>query len=382
MSVRSRLAAGAAVLVLFTACAVAPTRSDLAEAAGATGLPPEQARIEVRALAGRFSGLLEGLADEITAQGGDPGTRLEMTRFKANAVPAMQGALFQRDPVAALVDAWALLAQMAQWLDARAGTVHPETAATARARLAAMEDEVAALWGRLAGADQVEPTRAEVEAWARDHPLTASLAARETTAPLLARLTARTGLRPLSAAAALLEDTQDLAARFDLQTAYLPKAGRWQAEQLYLEALTDPSLRPDLSGLRPLLTSLEAATRAAAGVSGMVARERTAVLAAARQERLEAQAWLTGERVAATGDLRAERAALVEDLRGERQAAFADADRVGAAAIDHAFDRMDRLVARALMGGALLLGAFLLLQVLLLGVWARRVARRREVPGT
>src|SRR5262249_26331805 len=69
-------------------------------------------RIRVRALAGRFSGVLEALADDLSRRAADPAARLSLTRLKINGIPAIQAALFEPDPIAALLDTWVLLVQL------------------------------------------------------------------------------------------------------------------------------------------------------------------------------------------------------------------------------------------------------------------------------
>ena len=69
-------------------------------------------RVQVRSLADRFSGLMEDAGEEVLATETDPRRRRNALLWLTNGIPAMQQALFQPDPLAALVDACFLIAQL------------------------------------------------------------------------------------------------------------------------------------------------------------------------------------------------------------------------------------------------------------------------------
>ncbi|MBF5044200.1 chemotaxis protein [Aggregicoccus sp. 17bor-14] len=329
-----RLAALAVGLALAGCATVEAPPSAALQKVGRSDLRPEELRIQVRALAPRFSGQLENLADDIARDAGDAPTRLAMTRFKANAIPAMQSALFQPDPVAAVVDAWALVAQLQDALvDIEAQT--PGRARLATPAFAGMERELEAVWADLTGKQDTSQARARVHRWARDNPLRGSVSARTDTTALLAGLTAQSGVGALGTAGRLMDTTQDLVARMDLQTAFLPKQGRWQAELFTLGALQDPAYRDALPELPLLATALQEVTRQVQAVPWLMARERSAVLAGVRDERLGAQGFVTSEREA-----------LVTELRQERVAVLQEMDRTVQRAVDRSFDRAQALVDR------------------------------------
>jgi hypothetical protein len=298
-------------------CAIAPQSSRLQQKVEAARRNPDELRIEVRALAARFSGLLETMTEEMAAaRPADARLRGSMTRLRANSVPAMQSALFKPDPVAALIDAWVLLAQLDALVIA---TVDQEPLrGIARRRIGVMETEVERIWGDLAGADEVAPARQRVYAFANAHPPENDLVGRQSTAALLAPLVARGRDRPLATASTLVREMQDLTARLDVQTTYLPRQARWQAQTLMLDALNDPSLR-----------------RAASEVTAQIA---------------ETKAFVSSERQA-----------LVDHLRGES---------------DHAFDRatvlIDRIFVRLLLLVALMIAGGLLALQLVLSARRRR----------
>jgi hypothetical protein len=316
-------------------------------------MSPDELRIRVRALGGLFSGRIEALTDQIASHTTDPQMRFELTRFKINAIPVMQAALFEPDPVAALIDAWALLAQLEDAIAQRDVVRDARMRAMATKGVHGMERDVEAIWSALAGADRVPPARSRIHEWAKAHPVTKTLSAREPTAPLLANLTASSRVTPMGAIATVMQQMQDLQAWLSLQAAYLPKQARWQAEYLVAETAADPSL-----------------AAAASQVGDYLSDERRATLGALDRQRRDFQAFLADERKAMLDKMSSERAVVLDDV-----------GHTGYSWIDHAFDRAtalaDRLFLRLLLLLALLVaGAIVALQVVVSGRRRRELLRR------
>jgi hypothetical protein len=357
---------------LSTACSTVAPRSALFERVGNSDLSVGALRTRVRDMARRFPAVLETAAYEIAARSGDEEVRRAMLEFKSNAVPAMQGALLQPDPVASLVDAWALLAQLQDALPRRAPHAPPELIAEARRPLDGLEAEVEVLWKELSGKEDVSEARKLVHRWAAEHPLTGPLITRESTVPLLASVTDISRVSPLGAAAVLMEDTRDIVTRVDLYAASLPRQARWQAELLMAQAANAPPLQSAVSELDRTVDILDRMGKLAEGVPVLVARERAAVLDELEQSRLSLQEFASGERQALMMDIGRERAAVLETIHTERVEALQQIDAMGYRWVDHAFDRADRLVDRVFLwvlalAGLLLLGGLLLAALLIRG---------------
>ncbi|MFL5346397.1 MAG: chemotaxis protein [Hyalangium sp.] len=373
----SRGAQGLAVLLaaLSTACATVKPRSPLFERVGKSDLSVGALRTRVRDMARRFPAVLETAADEIAERSGEEEMRRTMLEFKSNAVPAMQGALLQPDPVASLVDAWALLAQLQDVLPQRAAHAPPELIAHAHKSLEGLEGEVEALWKELSGNEDVSQARERVHAWAAEHPLTGPLITRESTVPLLATVTDISRVSPLGAAAILMEDTRDIATRVDLYAASLPREARWQAELLMGQAASAPSLQSAVDDMGRTVDILDRMGGLAERVPALVARERVAVLDGLDRSRLSLQEFASGERKALMTDVAHEREAVLAALHTERVEALQQIDAMGDRWVDHTFDRTDRLVDRVFrwllaLTGLLVLGGLLLTALLVWG-WRR-----------
>ncbi|RKH49975.1 chemotaxis protein [Corallococcus sp. AB050B] len=355
---------------LWGGCAsLAPQRSELATRVGRSDLPVAVMRTRVRDLARRFTGLIESMADDLAVRSGSPEVAQKMLRFKANAVPAVQSALFQPDPVAALIDTWALLAQLEDHLPRAADGASPELVAQARASLVALESEVEAEWRVVTGREDVTRTRDRVHAWAAENPLTGPLVTRRSTTGLLSSLTDVSGGGLRSTAAGLAEDTRDLTARVDLYATSLPRQARWQAELVATDALRAPTVQAALAELGRTVDLLDRVGAVAANTPALIERERRAALDALNAERLRLQEFVTGERQAVLADVGRERQAVVDALHAERVATLQQLDGLARGWVDHAFDRLEPLVERVLLwltllGVGGLLGGLLLTRAL------------------
>lgn len=355
--------------LLFAACATAPPRSPLLEHIGRSDLSVAALRVRMRDLTRRLPGMLEAAADDLAARSDSREVHRAMLEFKSNGVPMLQTALLQPDPVAGLVDAWALLAQLQDTLPRRAASV-PALVPRARRELGEMEAEVAAVWVDLSGHEDVSRARALIHQWAAEHPLTGPLTARESTAPLLASISTLSRVSPMGAAAVLLEDTRDLTTRLDLYASSLPRQVRWQAELAASDVADLPVLGTALGELERTVDVLNQFEGLAASAPAVLSRERVAVLSALTQERMALQAFVSAERQALMGDVDRERTVLMEALRAERIAALQQVDGLARGWVDHTFDRAADLVGRVWLG---LLG----LGVLLAGVLLARGRRGR-----
>ncbi|MCK8503380.1 chemotaxis protein [Myxococcus fulvus] len=378
MSPPRRLVGCVLLLLWVSGCSVAAPRSELVRRVGRSDLSVEALRVRVRDMARRFSGLLEASADEIAAESGSEEVRAAMTRFKINAVPAMQAALLQPDPVAALVDAWALLAQLELALPPRAtgAGASPELVARAERMLRQQEAEVEALWKDVCGRQDVEGARARVHEWAAEHPLVGPLVTRVSTVSLLAEVTSMSGMGALGTAGVLVEDVRDLTARVDLYAASLPRQVRWQVESMAQDALKAVPTREVLADLGRAVDTLEQFGALAAGTSALVARERSAMLSALTSEREALQRFVEQERRALMAEVADERQAVLSALHTERVETLQQGERIGLGMVDLTFQRATLLVDRVFLWllGMTLVGVLggLGLAALLLRAWRRK----------
>ena len=226
-------------------------------------------RKRVRALAGRFSGLLEETADQAIATSPQPAVHRAALLAKTNAIPLLQESLFRPDPLEALFDAWALVAQLQDriavqetWL--RSATFESLFAETLRQ----METELEEVFRKVAPTADVLAVRGKVHAWAAAHPIGDTLASRTSTRALVADAVKEPGVNALQALAALPETLDDAMTRVDTYARFMPKQARWQAELLVGDLVTGPEMRGTLDHLAYLSGSVERSAKSSSSCRG------------------------------------------------------------------------------------------------------------------
>jgi hypothetical protein len=329
-----------------------PPRSELYDRVGHGKLTLGALRIIMRDCARRFPAVLEAAATNIAEGPNTPAQRKGLVEFKANGVPLIQSVLLQQDPVAGLLDSWALLYQLRDYLIS--GTVDQARLAQTVQTVEGLASELARLWAELTGRPDVRPERGRIEAWARAHPLKGSLLARDSTAPLVANLLGSTELSVMGAAGSALASMEDAMARLDLYTVTIPRQARWQAEAAVMDFTSSPQVESTVASLNQALDRAldltEPLSELAADTSAIISRERAAILT-----------HMDGERLALQGFVRDERRAMVADLASERDATLRQADGIAHGIVDQVFVRLERVLLRVAVAvlGLLVVAAFL-----------------------
>ena len=365
------------VLVLLLAgalgCASAGSHDSLLmERAGATEITASELRTRVRALSGPFSGLLEEAADRVLDASSQAEVRERALLWKIHNIPAMQAALLQPDPLAALFDAWVLVIQMERSLDDPAQGYTTFEQEVGRSAIAALLVEIESLAKLIRVDDDIEALREPVESWAREHPILDTSAARTPATQELARFTANTRVRVRETMSLLTETRNDFAVRADLYAAYLPKQARWHAELLITQLLHGSEWREAVPELAVATASLDRISTTVEALPGLVTEERQAILEAVTQERLallealdqeleQTLSFVTDERLAIFEKhiaeerrlileaITAERIAAFESLRQERIETMDAVASLTQGVVDHVLLRLAQLLAVALV---------------------------------
>ena len=260
----------------LTACVTTSKRqTKLMESADLT-ISAAALRVQVRSLADRFSGLME-VAGEAALKGEtDPELRRNRLLWLINGIPAMQQALFQPDPLAALLDAWFLVAQLRVYFD-EAQDTPPEIRALADSLLDEMEADIRNILENAGPDTNYERGRSLVYEKAAENPVDRSFAARRGSAVYLAEFTARAGGSALQSIGSVTESLDDLVARIDLNAEWIPKLARWQAMMLADDYGLE-TLQPTLEQVAAITGTIDSLLPALESAPDLIARERQAVL--------------------------------------------------------------------------------------------------------
>ncbi len=355
-TVRSRVPAGALLVAgaLTLACSTtaAPRQSTLQQKVGKGSMSAAELRMRVYETADRLGGTLENAADEIQSKSSDAAVRRRAILWKADGIPALYAAAFRPDPLAGGFDLWVLLVQMDLYFTdgpgrAAFGAEQPIALAAVRQMKATVEQTATLV---SASPEQLARRHAEVEDFARAHPIEGSFSGRTTGAGELARFFGQEDLDAFAVVGQAGDTLADLSLRLGSYSTLLPKEIRWQGELLAGEVAGRENLRSTLEDLDDVgrvarradavLADVPGTVRAASGPLGeLMDQQRSALLAAIEQQRVAISAYVASERQAIADTIRQERQAAFESLGRERAAALREVDAISTRSLDTATQR-------------------------------------------
>lgn len=282
-----------------------------------------------RSLLALYSAEIEAAANTVMGQSASPEVRRQALLWKAEAIPAMQAALFNPDPVAAAVDAWAYLYQMQAYLKQPRFAAAGAWQTVAAAALRHMDSEMEQLVLAIAPGANVADLRRRISDWATAHPLQGGWGGRSSVDAEFVKAVGQSDLGAVASIQALAEGLGNITERLDAYNAYLPKQALWQVELLTSQLRNDPQVAAATASLASASKALDQASSLAGQMPQLAGQARVALRADVDAQRLAAQAFVQDQRLAtqdfvarqqaiATADLRAERLATTADLRRER----------------------------------------------------------------
>ncbi len=282
------------------------------------------ARMLTRDYAERFSGAVAQAADDIAASTPDPARQEAAVRWKLSAVVASRRAATQMAPMIALLDSWALSAQMREFFDTGAGaTLFGDHQDIARQTAEALEQDATRLAVGLTSKAEFASYEQFIAGYVREHPLRDIGFARSSVLDLWVAQTHQQ-VTLLATLGTVPEALNDFADRTRLYSEQLPEETGWRAQLAMRGAGYGPAeVREALSRLDSRLADIaRLADNSPELVHGAVADLRANLMeVAARFDR----SWLLLVR-----SLHDERAALSAEVRDERVelTAAADVERV------------------------------------------------------
>src|SRR5262245_31452003 len=380
-----RAATFLAACTLLTACAgtSAPPRSALQESIGAEGgVSARELRLRLYELPQRLGGSLESAAEKIRANSSDPGIRRRALLWEADGIPALYAAALRPDPLAGALDLWVLLYQMEGYFETGEGKddfgPQQEIAVAAVKQMIALTN---------ATAEELYPTaegfrtrQAQVQDFARAHPVEGAFSARESALTDLAKFSHADG-GALAALGEAQETLADISLRLNAYVTLLPKVARWQAALAAEDVTGRDSLRATLDDVQAigamarradrLLADIPGAVREASGpLEELVDRQRSEMLDAVARERATLTGFITAERETALAAVSEERKAAMASVAEERAAVLAGLDALSKRSFEDMTTRARSLTNAVFWRGLALIAA----AALLFGV-AYRLAR-------
>jgi hypothetical protein len=342
-----------------------------------------QVRLKMRSLVGPMCGEIERTADQIAAETADPAVRRAAIRWKIEAVPTLSAALFQPEPLTAVLDAWVFFNQMADFFETgvgreRLGDSAPVAVETCRR----LEQEIADVFAAMTDAGDTSRVRAFAKSWAAAHPIKHAIPDREVALSRALEREVPASWSTGEAVADITTTVDDLNRKLDVYSDHVFRQIRWEGALLAddmkladLPPLAERTVRsvesvasafdqiaPGLKGLTP---GLERVATAAESAPALVASERRAAMESIGEDLTRTMAFLQRERIEALKQVTAERIAAIsslsQEVSKEREAFNRDIERVGLHVVDHAVWRLAQLVAATLVCLGLGMVGFLVL---------------------
>ena len=354
-------------LAILAGCPKTPRQTPLMKAAPNVKMNAAELRIRVRGLAPRFAGVIEEAADQIRLESDDPVVQKEALRWKMEAIPTANQAIFQQDPLVALLDTFAFTLQHRHYLEdglgkERFGEFQPIALEAAQV----LENLLESLAREVSTTGDITRVEERLDKWEDDHPIEGPTFSRESIASYVADLMAAKRVGSFAAIGTLSSDVADLSFRIDLMAGQMPKAIRWQSEYLLADYLSRDDAERVLADITRLTDTIEAPSAVIADIPAMVeetkgelevvvARERAVVLRELERQMGDVFEFLTRERIAVVEELGQEREivlaavgmerdVVLEALRAERAAALEDVELVAARLMDQADGRIQRAI--------------------------------------
>lgn len=194
------------------------------------------ARVQTRDFARTFSTTVATAADRIAASSKDDAVRGNALRWKVGATAASRSAATQSAPMIALVDSWALAAQMRQFFTTGAGaTLFADRQAIAIDAARTLDERVTALAASLSGKEEFAEYRRFIERYVLEHPLTDLEFGRASVLEVRSA-EAKDATHVITTVGTVPEVMSDIADRISLFGDQAPQATRWQLQLALLEA--------------------------------------------------------------------------------------------------------------------------------------------------
>jgi len=390
----------ALVVAVFLAAAPGCASAGTSKARGPKGqeldITAAELQVKVRALADPLSGDIEEVVWALSATDDDPEWRRTLLMWQINVINAMQRAVFQPRPLAALFDTWALVEQLRNYVLTGPGSTRSE--AQRRIVLDTVDDMEAQLFAiavEAGGQDGAAEARRLIKEWAVEHPID-RFVVRPSTASELAEWTARGNMGALATVKSLGATLDDVMARLDLYAEYIPKQASWHAELVAGHIVPPARADQAFKDMTVTATAFDSIAASLEAYPAVVSEERRIILDAVREERIailgelldqlsEIQLFVneqridlmetqvTAQREAVLEAVAAERATIIEAAIKERAETMIELQAMAEGLIDRsAVTIVDHFFLRAVQLLAILLVGLGLIAVVLVLLWRRK----------
>ncbi len=318
----------------------------------------------------RFSQLVSQCAAEIVNATDDGDVQNNALLWRADASPQARTAAFNQDPLAGLIELWALAGQQrAYFVSGDGADLFGDHQACAVETATRLEQDAEELARGVISDKNFERVDQAVAEWVEAHPIEGRLYVRSTAQADLAALVPTEAQGGLKAVGSIEETFRDLNDRIAILSVQVPVEARWQAEylihSLFEERLTEPT--------DALISSMNDVSAFLEDFETTLGHQTTRLLDGITVERLAVFAAIEDERAQILDALEGGQAAVLDSVDAEVDRALGRVEETGRSLIDHFFER--------LIGILVAIGIFIFILVAVL-IGALRTGSRTPAPPT
>lgn len=326
-----------AMTLIAAACGGAPQRPGLMTSFAKNDVSVTQLRAIDYEFASRFSQLVTKCVNEILDETDDEEIQRRALMWRMYASPEARTAAFNQDPLAGLLELWALAGQQDQYFSigdgyAFLGDANPCVVATSGQLYAEAED----LAMEVVPVNAFPQMQERVQDWVEANPIEGEFYVRPTAQAGLAALVGRDIEGGLKAVGNMEETLRDLNDRLAILSVQLPTEARWQAEFLIRELFDDQVAGPVSSMGR----TLDRLARFLDEFEDAIHTQTSRLLAGFSSEREAAFAALEAERNRVFDSFDDQRASLFDSVDEEIDETITRVEEVGIGMIDYFFERL------------------------------------------
>jgi hypothetical protein len=258
----------------------------------------------------RFAALVESAADEIMTNTDDPLIRQNALRWKMNAIPVAQEAVFRDDPMAALIEITTFSIQMELFFtEANGKDLFGEWQPIAIKAVDRIQDELFEIWKKAISTGNLKRTnQGPIYDWARKNPIENLTFTFHSISDTLVAGYSNVDYGLQESIGEIAVGVYDIRQRLSYYTAMIPKQARWQAEYLIDEKLQGAQIDRLLDNFDRITDMIEKSPE-------LIGELQTSTLVEISRERMEVIAALQKERYVVLEEINRQRQETIDNMQ-------------------------------------------------------------------
>lgn len=302
-------------LINFLGCGSISQESVLMQNIEGAKMTSAEVGIRINEIGKRYSLTIEEAADKIISASKKAEYKKNALLWKMYGIPALHRSISIQDPIAAATDTWVLIAQMRQFFETGNGKdLFGDNQKIAVGAVKGMEEDFLKMVVEFR--DSALVTKPKVDEWVKKYPIDNIFFNRISTVTIDAKALGRKELGLGSSIGDMVASINNLQDKLTLNTEFIPKQARWQAEYMLYEFLADSLEEGMINNMGTITASVERISRIIEGSPELISLI---------QQKLSQD--INAQRLATIESLKVERAIILKAVSSERLSALEEINR-------------------------------------------------------